>query len=258
MSECELNVALVEFRVPFRDRSGLDIAADSSFTRVFVRYGFVDREDKDLVAGKARELNQEYPGILDRPCWEIGRSYCYLTGLNCENCPIRDVCIKNINEETILDKSAKRTDRAVENDLATTNMTSSKSSSQNASCKDLYTNKIGGGNMKVTRLKYPVRSMFIGPCMEAIIQNKDGFLAGNTITVHLSPEGYNRKVIATIEPNDPYRLWVDWDGPADRCGARIRAAAKALFELKLFGEFEIIHETGILTMRAVSLINGKS
>ena len=42
--------------IPLRDRSGLDIAVDSLVIRVFKRCGFVDREDKNLVISKTREM----------------------------------------------------------------------------------------------------------------------------------------------------------------------------------------------------------
>jgi endonuclease III len=85
-----------KFNIPLRDRSGLDIAVDSLVIRVFRRCGFVDREDKNLVISKARELNPEYPAILDRPCWEIGRSYCFPANPDCNNCPIGNICPKHI------------------------------------------------------------------------------------------------------------------------------------------------------------------
>jgi endonuclease-3 len=84
------------FHIPLRDRPGLDIAADSLVIRVFKRCGLVNQEDKNLVILKARELNPEYPGILDRPCWEIGRSYCFLSNPDCNNCPIGNICLKHI------------------------------------------------------------------------------------------------------------------------------------------------------------------
>ena len=83
-----------KYHYPLKDRSGLDIAADSLVIRVFKRCGFIEIEDKNLVIAKARELNPEYPGILDRPCWEIGRSYCFPQKPDCTNCPIGSVCLK--------------------------------------------------------------------------------------------------------------------------------------------------------------------
>ena len=83
-----------KFDVPLRDRSGLDIAADDLVTRVFRRCGFIKYEDKNLVISKARELNPDYPAVLDRPCWVIGRNYCFPTNPNCVECPIGDICPK--------------------------------------------------------------------------------------------------------------------------------------------------------------------
>lgn len=85
-----------KYNIPLRDRSGLDIAADDLVTRVFKRCGFVDNENKSLVVSKARELNPDYPGILDRPCWVIGRNYCSQTRPKCVQCPIAQICPKQI------------------------------------------------------------------------------------------------------------------------------------------------------------------
>jgi endonuclease III len=85
-----------KYNIELTDRSGLDIAADSLVARVFKRCGFIDREDKKLVVLKARELNPEYPGVLDRPCWLIGGKYCFQTNPTCVSCPIGDICPKQI------------------------------------------------------------------------------------------------------------------------------------------------------------------
>ena len=108
--------------------------------------------------------------------------------------------------------------------------------------------------MKKTKLPYPVRSRFFDPCREALKQHKDDFFVGREIIIQLSPEGYNREVIATIDPKDSHEFWVDWVGDPKRCSARIRAAAYVLFEYGLYGEFKITHNTGILTIRAVNLM----
>ncbi|MFA4918767.1 MAG: hypothetical protein WC581_05885 [Thermodesulfovibrionales bacterium] len=83
-----------KFNVHLRDYAGLNIAVNEQVTRVFKRCGFVDYEEKYLVITKARQLNPEYPGILDRPCWEIGRSYCFPINPDCSNCPIGNCCPK--------------------------------------------------------------------------------------------------------------------------------------------------------------------
>lgn len=90
------DVVVKRFNMPLRDRSGIDIAADSLVIRVFKRCGFVDYEDKALVISKARQLNPDYPGILDYPCWIIGRHYCFQTNPDCKNCPIGNVCANKL------------------------------------------------------------------------------------------------------------------------------------------------------------------
>jgi len=89
-----VSMIVKKYNFPIRERSGLDIASDSLVIRVFKRCGFIEYEDKALTISKARELNPDYPGILDRPCWEIGRSYCFATNPDCEYCPIGDCCPK--------------------------------------------------------------------------------------------------------------------------------------------------------------------
>jgi len=45
--------------------------------RVMQRSGLVDIDaDIDSIILKARELNPDYPGIIDLACWEIGRTWC--------------------------------------------------------------------------------------------------------------------------------------------------------------------------------------
>lgn len=89
-------ILIQKYGIPLRDRSGLDIAADDLLTRMFKRCGFVNYEDKNLVVSKARELNPDYPGILDTTCWIIARNYCSPTSPNCVECPIGDICPKEI------------------------------------------------------------------------------------------------------------------------------------------------------------------
>lgn len=90
------DVLVKRFKIPLRNRSGIDIAADSLVMRVFKRCGFVNYEDKALIISKARQLNPDYPGVLDYPCWIIGRDYCFQTNPDCDSCPIGICCPKVI------------------------------------------------------------------------------------------------------------------------------------------------------------------
>ena len=62
--------------------------------RVFRRAGLVS--GKQTVVDTARELNPDFPAILDEPAWIIGQKYCFKSNPNCEQCPITLVCGKHI------------------------------------------------------------------------------------------------------------------------------------------------------------------
>ena len=62
--------------------------------RVFRRAGLTD--GKTTVVGAAREMNSDFPAILDLPAWTIGKRYCFKNNPDCKQCPIDKVCAKNI------------------------------------------------------------------------------------------------------------------------------------------------------------------
>ncbi|MDE0158929.1 MAG: hypothetical protein OXI02_03835 [Candidatus Dadabacteria bacterium] len=62
--------------------------------KVFRRTGLT--EGKQTVVEVARELNPDFPAILDEPAWVIGKEYCFKNNPNCKECPITGVCGKNI------------------------------------------------------------------------------------------------------------------------------------------------------------------
>lgn len=62
--------------------------------KVFRRTGLI--EGRQTVVEVAKELNPDFPAILDEPAWIIGREYCFKNNPNCKECPITGVCDKNI------------------------------------------------------------------------------------------------------------------------------------------------------------------
>lgn len=62
--------------------------------KVFQRTGLTKRSQ--TVVEVARELNPDFPAILDEPAWIIGKEYCFKNNPNCKECPITEVCGKNI------------------------------------------------------------------------------------------------------------------------------------------------------------------
>ncbi len=86
-----------DYKIPFSDYYSIDISPDVHILRVLRRSGLVDKDANiDSIIYKARELCPEFPGIIDSPCWEIGRTWCRPQNPNCEECIIRSECSKNI------------------------------------------------------------------------------------------------------------------------------------------------------------------
>lgn len=91
------NILAREFKVPMKDYINIDISPDVHVKRVFKRLGFISEDaSNDELIYCARELNPEYPGIFDLPCWEIGRYWCRSNKPICEKCYLSRYCNKNI------------------------------------------------------------------------------------------------------------------------------------------------------------------
>ena len=71
----------------------VDPKEDVHTKRVFRRAGLTD--DKTTVIEVARELNPDFPAMLDHPAWIIGMRYCSESNPKCGKCPIDKVCCKN-------------------------------------------------------------------------------------------------------------------------------------------------------------------
>lgn len=91
------NILARQFRIEFSDYYSIDISTDVHINRVMRRMGFVPKNaDNSMVVYKARELNPEFPGIIDFSCWEIGRTYCRPQNPKCSECIVREECKKII------------------------------------------------------------------------------------------------------------------------------------------------------------------
>lgn len=92
------NILARQFRIEFSDYYSIDISTDVHINRVMRRMGFVPEDaDNTMVVYKARELNPEFPGIIDFSCWEIGRTYCRPQNPKCDKCIVKDECKKKID-----------------------------------------------------------------------------------------------------------------------------------------------------------------
>ncbi len=87
------NILARDFKVPFTDYYSIDISADVHIRRVFGRLGLCAADATvEQVIYKARTLYPDFPGMMDLPCWEIGRNWCKSRGPECIECYMNDLC----------------------------------------------------------------------------------------------------------------------------------------------------------------------
>jgi endonuclease III len=92
------NILARQFQIEFADYYSIDVSPDIHICRVMWRMGLIEDENNtDSAIYRARELNPEFPGIIDFSAWEIGREYCRPTNPKCNSCYVRSECIKRLN-----------------------------------------------------------------------------------------------------------------------------------------------------------------
>lgn len=79
-------------------RKQINVKADTHVIRVFYRTGLIQSKSADECIQAARQLYPEFPGLLDWPAWEIGRTWCHEHNPECVNCPLPEVCSRLISE----------------------------------------------------------------------------------------------------------------------------------------------------------------
>lgn len=95
ISTMAANILARQFRIPFSDFYSIDISPDVHIVRVMKRMGLVNQDaSNEIIIYKAREINPEFPGIIDFSCWEIGRNWCTPKNPDCLNCVLRTECKK--------------------------------------------------------------------------------------------------------------------------------------------------------------------
>ena len=92
------NILVRDFHVEMSDYCSIDISPDTHVMRVMKRLGLVnEKAERENVVYKARELNPDFPGIIDYSCWEIGREWCHPTNPECDKCIVKNVCNKMLS-----------------------------------------------------------------------------------------------------------------------------------------------------------------
>ena len=87
------NILVREFKVPVRDHFSIDISPDRHVRRVFQRLGLIPKQaSNEQIIYRARDLNPEYPGLVDLPAFQIGREWCKPKNPRCNECFMEDIC----------------------------------------------------------------------------------------------------------------------------------------------------------------------
>lgn len=72
----------------------IDVKGDTHVVRVFYRTGLILNRSEKACVEAARQLYPEFPGLLDWPAWEIGRTWCHERNPKCVGCPLFNACSK--------------------------------------------------------------------------------------------------------------------------------------------------------------------
>lgn len=87
------NILARDFKIPMSDRYSIDISVDRHIKRVCLRLEIVPPDaNNEQIIFRARALHPVYPGLLDLPCFEIGRTWCKPNNPNCSDCFMNDLC----------------------------------------------------------------------------------------------------------------------------------------------------------------------
>ena len=87
------NILVRHFKIPVSDHFSIDISPDRHVRRVFHRLELIPKPaSNEQIVYRARELNPEFPRLLDLPAFEIGRNWCKSKKPNCSECSMKNVC----------------------------------------------------------------------------------------------------------------------------------------------------------------------
>jgi len=94
------NILATKFKIPFSDYFSIDISPDVHIKRVLPRMGLIPFDlSPEMLMYMTRELYPKFPGIIDFPCWEIGRTCCKPNKPDCSSCIVETECKKIIKTQ---------------------------------------------------------------------------------------------------------------------------------------------------------------
>lgn len=98
-------ILATQFNIKMSEYSSIDVSLDVHVVRVMKRLFFDDKATNEQIINKAREINPEFPGIIDSTCFDIGREYCRPENPNCNQCPLLKECNYNLKSSSTTDEN---------------------------------------------------------------------------------------------------------------------------------------------------------
>ena len=87
------NLLVRDFKIKLKDHYSIDVSADTHVKRVLRRLELTEENaSSEQIIYRARGLHPEFPGLLDYPCWRIGKDWCTPRNPLCDQCYMQEVC----------------------------------------------------------------------------------------------------------------------------------------------------------------------
>ena len=96
------NLLYRNYKVPMSNLSSIEVSPDVHVRRIFYRTGLVNSSEvsESQIIYAARFLNPDYPGIVDRLSWLLGKTkICTDQAPKCDECPLRSACYYAVYEK---------------------------------------------------------------------------------------------------------------------------------------------------------------
>lgn len=92
-----VNLLYRHFKLPIKNIHRIDVSPDTHIQRLFKRTGLARLSaTNEQIIWRARELHDDYPGMIDIGFYNLGRTVCSAKKPVCSQCPIERFCPKLI------------------------------------------------------------------------------------------------------------------------------------------------------------------
>jgi hypothetical protein len=126
-------------------------------------------------------------------------------------------------------------------------------SSEDIESKNIHSNKLK------TEIPYSSRSSFLFIINTTLLDEKQTLIDGSSVQCSLNKSG-GYDIILTVEiiPKETEVFFTDWVSPdISRFSSRIKAVATSLYQLGMFGIYQVAHKDGLITLKYLDYITIK-